>query len=82
MSKPDFDKDLREMIVYLAQTDDPETINGYLQTFKAIEKSRLNWIYKRLEHLQNENLKLEIELLVYKFMPWYKRLFYPLLSKK
>ena len=82
MSKPDFDKDLREMIVYLAQTDDPETINGYLQTFKAIEKKRFSWILNRLEYLQEQNFKLEIELIDIKTMPWYKRLFYPLLSKK
>ena len=72
------DKDLKEMIVYLAQTDDPETINGYLQTFKAIEKKRFSWILKRLEYLQEQNFKLEIELIELKNTSWWQRL----LSKK
>ena len=82
MENQDPNKELKEMIAYLAQSDDPDTLEGYYQTFKAIERNKLKWILDRLDNLQAKNHKLEIELFELKFLPWYKRLFYPLLSKK
>ena len=82
MEIKDLDKDLKEMIAYLSESDDLHTLEGYLQTFKAIERNKLRWVLDRLDDLQAKNHKLEIELFELKFLPWYKRLFYPLLLKK
>jgi hypothetical protein len=77
----DPDKDLKEMIAYLADTDDPETIANYYATFKEIEKQKFRWFLNRLDFLQKRNHELELELLKLKFTPWYKRIFYRLNSK-
>lgn len=82
MENQDPDKDLKEIIAYLAESDDPDTLEGYYQTFKAIERNKFKWILNRLDNLQKKNQKLKLELITIKFLPWYKRLFYLLISKK
>ena len=68
MENQDPNKELKEMIAYLAQSDDPDTLEGYYQTFKAIERNKLKWILDRLDNLQAKNHKLEIELFELKFL--------------
>ena len=75
MEIKDPDKDLKEMIAYLSESDDPHTLEGYLQTFKAIERNKLRWVLDRLDDLQAKNHKLEIELFRYRYMPWWQRIF-------
>lgn len=37
------DEDLRKMIAYLSESNDPDTLENYYQSFKKIQRDNLKW---------------------------------------